>query len=539
MLGPMGDSLVINSTPSEIRVALLENGTPVEIFIERKSERGVVGNVYRGRVVRVLPGMQAAFVEIGLERTAFLYVNDALPRAPVEPDAESAAAEDQSHDDASEPEGETPLGGHTGGRRGFRTGPTANIADVVSQGQEIIVQVQKEPLGTKGARITRHLTLPGRFLVFMPFSSHLGVSHRIESTEERDRLKALLTRMTPEGCGFIARTAAESIDDDTLAHEAQMLVQMWGDIQKSAQTGGPPRLLMADLDLVLRATRELFNENVERIVIDDADDFARVRDFIALISPGRETRVQHHIDAQGVFDAFGIDVALERALERRVWLKSGGYIVIDQAEALTVIDVNSGRFVGKSSLEDTITQINLEAVIEVAYQLRLRNIGGIVIIDFIDMAQASNRDKILAALAESLARDKAKTTLVRMSEIGLVEMTRKRVRDSLGHMLTESCPYCQGRGFVKSEPTVANEVLRAIRRSLAQAAGPTILVNMHPDVANYLYATQSAEIERVEEAYNTSIIPVAREGYHREHYEVVNTAMEGSVSMPRHVRRQP
>jgi ribonuclease G len=524
----MGDSLVINSTPSEIRVALLENGTPVEVYIERNAERGVVGNIYRGRVVRVLPGMQAAFVDIGLERTAFLYVNDALPRPLHEP-------HEESHDDEPgppDPEGGAPssLGG---GRRGFRTAPTVNISDVVSQGQDIVVQVQKEPMGTKGARITRHVTLPGRFLVYMPFSEHLGVSHRIEASEERERLKALLAPVTPEGCGFIVRTAAEGIDDETLQREAQLLVQMWDSICKDATSGPSPRPLFADLDLVLRATRELFTDSVERIIVDTPEDFERVRRFIATTSPGLEHRVQRHPGGQGIFDHYGIDVEIERALERRVWLKSGGYIVIDQAEALTVIDVNSGRFVGKSSLEDTITQINLEAVKEVAYQLRLRNIGGIVIIDFIDMAQASNRDKVLGSLAEALSRDKAKTTIVRMSEIGLVEMTRKRVRESLGHMLTEACPYCQGRGFVKSEPTVANEILRAITRSLSQAPAPTILVNMQPDVANYLYANEGLRITQIEQDFDTSIIPVAREGYHREHYEIVNTAQEGKVRLPR------
>lgn len=539
----MGESLVINSTPTEIRVALLENGTPVEVYIERNAERGVVGNIYRGRIVRVLPGMQAAFVEIGLDRTAFLYVNDALPRPQVEPHdpdgvdkttelagLDAAAGDDK--DLAAPGTGPRPEHGPPS-RRGFRALPTANIADVVSQGQDIIVQVQKEPMGTKGARITRHVTLPGRFIVFMPFSEHIGVSHRIEDADERERLKTILTEVQPPECGFIVRTAAEGIDRDTLQREATMLATMWQEIQAANKAGPSPRLLFADLDLVLRATRELFSDDVERIIVDNPADHARIRASIATFSPGNEGRVQKYNSHQPIFDHFGIEVEIERALERRVWLKSGGYIVIDQAEALTVIDVNSGRFVGKSNLEDTITQINLEAVKEVAYQLRLRNIGGIAIIDFIDMAQSSNRDKVLGALEVALSRDKAKTTIVRMSEIGLVEMTRKRVRESLGHMLTEPCPYCQGRSFVKSEQTVANEVLRAISRSLFQNSGPTILVNMQPDVASYLYANESAAIERIEKEFETSVIPVAREGYHREYYEIVNTGSEGQITMPR------
>lgn len=528
----MADSLVINSTPTEIRVALLENGSPTEVYIERQAERGVVGNIYRGRVVRVLPGMQAAFVDIGLERTAFLYVNDALPRPLPEPDPEhDPDHEEGGHDGHPREEGSG--SSHSHGRRGFRTQSTINIADVVVQGQDIVVQVQKEPIGTKGARITRHVTLPGRFLVFMPFSDHIGVSHRVESAEERERLRTCLEEVQPLDCGFIARTAAEGIDTEILQREAKVLNQMWLDIGRKAATGPCPRLLFADLDLVLRATRELFSDDIDRVIVDTEDDHKRVREFVATISPGREQRVQHHNTPQPVFDHYGIEVEIERALERRVWLKSGGYIVIDQAEALTVVDVNSGRFVGKSNLEDTITQINLEAVKEVAYQLRLRNIGGIVIIDFIDMAQAANRDKVLSALEEALSRDKAKTTIVRMSEIGLVEMTRKRVRESLGHMLTEPCPYCQGRSFIKSEQTVANEILRAITRSLSTAPAATILVNMQPDVASYLYAGEGGEVERIETVYQTKIIPVAREGYHREHYEIVNTAQEGSVSLPR------
>ena len=528
----MGESLVINSTPSEIRVALLDGTSPIEIYIERNAERGVVGNIYRGRVVRVLPGMQAAFVEIGLDRTAFLYVNDALPRPQPElPEEQEAAAP------TADPLDGTPNPLPSGPRRGFRTMPTANIADVVRQGESILIQVQKEPLGTKGARITRHVALPGRFLVFMPFSEHMGVSHRIEDPAERERLKGILTPVTPPLCGFIARTAAEGIDNETLQREATMLVHLWQTILLQFKAAHTPGLLFADLDLVLRATRELFSDDVERLIVDDLNDHARICAFVNSFSPGNASRVEHYTGSEPIFDHFGIEIELERALERRVWLKSGGYLVIDQAEALTVVDVNSGRFVGKSDLEDTITQINLEAVKDVAYQLRLRNIGGIVIIDFIDMAQASNRDKVLSALQAALAHDKAKTTIVRMSEIGLVEMTRKRVRESLGHMLTEACPYCQGRSFVKSEQTVANEILRAISRSLLQSNGPTILVNMQPDVAAYLYANEAAAIERIERSFGTSIIPVAREGYHREYYEIVNTASEGSVTMPRGTHR--
>ncbi|MBI3178355.1 MAG: Rne/Rng family ribonuclease [Deltaproteobacteria bacterium] len=507
----MSDTLVINSTPSEVRVAYLEGGVAVEVYIERRGERGVVGNIYRGKVVRVLPGMQAAFVDVGLERTAFLYVNDALPQAAAPADEPGGAAEAPGAETADEQ-----------GRRGQREEPLANIADVVKVGQDILVQVQKEPLGTKGARLTRHVSLPGRTLVYTPFSAHLGVSRRIDDAAERERLRAAV-QTTAGQDGYIVRTAAEGEPAERIAREAQLLRQMWTDIAAKGERGPAPRLVYADLDLALSATRDLFGDEVREIVVDSREDWAALREFVATIAPGREEQVRLYEAPEPIFDHFGIEVEIERALERRVWLKSGGYIVIDQAEALCVVDVNSGRFVGKSSLEDTITQINLEAVKEVAYQVRLRNIGGIIIIDFIDMARPENREKVLGALLEALKRDKAKTTIVRMSEIGLVEMTRKRVRESLGHTLTEACPYCKGRGFVKSEQTVAHEILRAIVRTLGRTPAPTVLVNMEPSIADYLYEANTREVERIEKRYQTRIIPVARQGYHREHYEIVRT----------------
>jgi ribonuclease G len=513
----MPSSLIVNSSPTEVRVALLEGGLPVEVHVERNSERGVVGNIYRGRVVRVLPGMQAAFVEIGLERTGFLYVNDAVLRAPesIEEEGEQSGEPEPLAQTADEQ-----------AQRGFRAAPVANIADVVKNGQEILVQVQKEPLGTKGARLTRHITVPGRYLVLMPYAPHIGVSHRIEDQAERERLRAAVAAACPEGAGFIVRTAAEDVAADVLTREASLLVQLWEEIQKKGSTGASPRLVFADLDLALRATRDLFTGEVDRIVVDRDEDFGRIREFVRSFSPGAEARVEMYDKSEPIFDHFGIEVEIERALERRVWLKSGGYIVIDQAEALTVIDVNSGRFVGKSSLEDTITQINLEAVKEIGYQLRLRNVGGIVIIDFIDMSEAENRDKVLGALRETLSHDKVKTTIVRMSEIGLVEMTRKRVRESLGQLLTEPCPYCKARGTVKSEQTVAHEILRAVGRSLATGGAPTVLINMAPGIADFLYANENEQIERLEQTHKTTIIPVARAGYHREHYEIVKTQAE-------------
>lgn len=512
----MGQSLVINRGPSETRVALLSNGVPVELFVERSRDRSVVGNVYRGKVVRVLPGMQAAFVEIGLERTAFLYVDDAIT-SPVEqegdPEDERGSRNDVGQTGDSQSRG-----------RGFRQAPQADISSLLKQGQTVLVQVQKEPMGSKGARLTRQITVPGRHLVYMPFNSHVGVSRRIEDPVERQRLKDSLSEFIgAEGGGYIVRTAADGVDGAKLAREARLVRQLWLDIQGREDGAQTPLLVYEDLDLVLRATRDLFTEDVESVIADSREDYERLTAFVESFAPEEVGKVKYHDPREPIFDHYGIEVEIERALERRVWLKSGGYIVIEQTEALTVVDVNSGRYVGKSSLEDTITQINLEAVKETVYQLRLRNIGGIVIIDFIDMAEASNREKVLGALEEALSADKAKTTVVRMSEIGLVELTRKRVRESLGQLLTEPCPYCKGRGFVKSEQTVANEVLRNIARHLCRESARTVLVNMDPGVADTLYSSESAQVEMLEELYDTRVIPVARDGYHRERYEIVPT----------------
>jgi len=513
-----GKTLVIDSGPGEVRVALLEDRVPVEIHIERAGERGVVGNLYRGRVVRVLPGMQAAFVELGLERTAFLYVNDALLDEPPAPPADNKESGEANGADDSTGEEEKERAAAPRYRRGA---PLADIAQVLKAGQEILVQVQKEPLGTKGARLTRHIALPGRHLVFMPFTAHLGVSHRIEDPAERERLRAAMAEVTPAGCGFIVRTAAEGVEAAGLHREASSLVRLWEDIAARGAAGPCPRLVFEDLDLVLRTTRDLLTDAVEHIVIDSAAHAERLREFLRSFATGDEEKVEVFEGSEPIFDHYGIEVELERALERRVWLKSGGYIVIDEAEALTVVDVNSGRFVGKSSLEETITQINLEAVKETAYQLRLRNIGGIIIIDFIDMAEGVNREKVLAVLEETLKRDKAKTTIVRMSELGLVEMTRKRVRESLGALLTDACPRCKGRGTVKSPQTIANEILRAVRRALRRGPAGQLEARVAPTMFEFLCENEGWHIEELGRQYDTNIVPVAVAGFRGEEFQIV------------------
>ena len=529
VLSMAGQTLVINSCPTEVRIALLEQGVPVELYVERRADKGVVGNIYRGHVVRVLPGMQAAFVDIGIERTGFLYVNDALPRvmsSPTEEDPPTPLRGRPIPEPQVMTETNTDVTDHTldtEAPRGFRAPPSVNIADLLSEGQDILVQVQKEPIGSKGARLTRHITLPGRNLVLMPFSDHLGVSHRIVDPEERERLRQALADLAAEGIGCIVRTAAEGMDIEQLRRETWRQKQIWQEILAKGSKGKSPQIVFEELDLMLRTIRDFSSEAGRRIVVDDEKDYERISTFIKNYLPEEQIDLELYRGNNPIFDHFGIEVELERSLERSVWLKSGGYIMIDEAEALTAIDVNSGRFVGKSNLEETITQINLEAVKEIAYQLRLRNIGGIIIIDFIDMTSADNREKILAALKDALLHDRAKTTIVRMSEIGLVEMTRKRVRDSLGQLLTESCPYCKARGFIKSETTVAHEILRAVVRLLPRHPAPRVLINMQPELADFLYGSLGKEIDQLEKKYHTQIIPVAREGFHRERFDIVTS----------------
>ena len=492
------DALIINVNESETRAALLHDGQPVEVFFERPRERNLVGNIYRGRVSRVLPGMQAAFVEIGLERNGFLYVNDAVL------DLESRRAEDEDKAES-------------------RGAPVADIADVLKPGEEILVQIQKEPLGTKGARLTRHITLPGRSLVKMPFSEHIGVSQRIETEAERTRLTALITENQNATSGYIARTASDGAAEADLIRDIEILEKLWKSIESQGAQGPCPRLIYSDLSLSLRVVRDLFTDDIGSVEVDDLETHREIREFVGTFMPERVLDVRQYQDGTPIFEKFGVDAEIDRALNRRVWLKSGGYIIIDETEALTVVDVNSGRFVGKRNLEETITQTNLEAARELAYQLRLRNIGGIIIIDFIDMLESSNQEKVLAQLSNYLERDKAKCNIIGMSSIGLVEMTRKRVRDSLGGSLSDSCPYCRGEGRIKSLEAVGNQVFRATRRVLSQNQCQGLLLNVHGDVADYIYENQAEAMASLEATHQTSIIPVAREGYHREQFDIVIT----------------
>jgi ribonuclease G len=734
--------LVINAAGAETRVALVENGTIHEYYLERKREKGIVGNIYKGRVVRVLPGMQAAFVDIGLEKAAFLYVGDVygdpdfseefeltegehaheVADVPSEQEAEAEEARAQAEATAapSRPEGgggaasepgveggalapgfagagldaavaEVPAGdgaqaaepgaarealsvepapvtqpavetppaaappravppplpfatvplsteavevpasglpaagelpaapiplspegpapsnaegpapssvegpaaearaddagaappaglpspttgfagpapetpsadriqarereaareargdrerhrrdrdergrrdgrererdrGRNGhGREEKRSKEAKTIQDLLKEGQEVIVQVAKDPIGTKGARITSHISLPGRHLVFMPTVDHIGISRRIEKDGERRRLREIVDRMRPEGTGFIVRTVAETVEAQKLEADIRFLITVWNEIIRQKDKVSAPALLHPDLDLILRATRDLFTADVGKLVIDDRDEHERISRFVREQSPHLESQIEWYRGEEPIFDAYGIEQELKRAGQRKVWLKSGGYIIIDQAEALTAIDVNSGRYVGKKNLEETITKINVEAAKEIVYQLRLRNIGGIIIIDFIDMDKPQNRDKVFKALQEALGRDKAKTNVLKISDLGLVEMTRKRVRESVTRMSSEPCSTCDGRGHVKSKITVAYEIFREVRREAVHFPEPVLVVNCHSEVARILQGAERDELRYLMDRFNKTIQVRAQSGYHQEQFDI-------------------
>jgi ribonuclease G len=497
----MGNMLVINSMLPEVRVALLEYGRLAELYIEREHERGIVGNIYRGRVVRVLPGMQAAFVDIGQEKAAFLYVGDARMAAGDEEEfADSLEGEEEKEEEKED----------------------LRIEDILQEGQIITVQVSKEPLGTKGARLTTHITLPGRYLVFLPGFSHIGISRRIASPEERERLRKLMEALRPEEGGFIVRTVAEGATEQQLQRDVDFLMRMWKEIRRREENAQVPELLHYDLNVALRSIRDLCNDDTERVLLDNPEEFYRVRRFLDSYMPEASFAVELYARPDPIFDAFGISHEISRALARKVWLKSGGYLVIDQAEALTAIDVNTGRYVGRRNLQDTILQTNLEAVQEVVYQMRLRNLGGLIIIDFIDMERTEHRDRVCATLVQALKADRAKTNVLKISELGLVEMTRKRVRESLGRTLTEPCFYCNGTGLLKSKTTICYEIFREILRMADTMEGRTIQVSAHPAVVEQLFGQERGVVDWLEKLLSRKILIRAREAFHMERYAITS-----------------
>jgi ribonuclease G len=521
--------IAINASSLEVRVALLEDNQLAEFHLERNRQVGLAGNIYKGKVTRVLPGMQAAFVDIGLEKAGFLHVSDfqdgisalstvaeVIGEGDVETepisDGEFADTETQSADeDASNGNGspQPPSRGRRRGR-GRRQAPQRSrlpIEQQLRRGQEIMVQIAKEPMGTKGARLTSSISLPGRHLVFTPTSNHIGVSRRIASAEERARLRADVGELRPPQGGFIVRTACEGVSRREIQRDVAFLTKLWTSILRKNESMPPASILYSDLDVALRIVRDLFSSEVDRLWCDDPTTYGRIVQFVQNYMPRLRARVMLHDGSEPLFDRFSIEPQIERALDRKVWLKSGGYLVFDQAEALTAIDVNTGRFVGKRSQDDTVLKTNLEAVEVVVNQLRLRNIGGIIIVDFIDMAREGDRKKVSDALALALKRDKARTSALKISELGLVQMTRKRTRESLEKLLTDNCPRCEGRRVVKSVPTLAAEVLRGIQReAVRKSAGEMLIVKLNPEVARYLYDHGAKDLETLEQRLSTKIV---------------------------------
>ena len=498
----MGSEILINVTRGETRVALLEGGQVVEFYVERKRDASFVGNIYKGKVVKILPGMQSAFVDIGLEKAAFLYVADIR--------TETGDYAPLFEDEEKEPSLELFP------KRGRAEVP---IDEVLLDGQELLVQVSKNPIGSKGARVTSYITLPGRYLVLMPDVEHVGISRRIVNEEERSRLKSIVEAIKPEGYGLIIRTASEDSSEEDIRKDLEFLVLLWENLKRKKDRVPARGLLYSDLDLVIRSVRDLMSQNVERLVIDSPEEFNRVIEFVKTYFSKLLNKIEFYEETEPIFDAFGIELDISRAVGRKVWLKSGGYIVVDQTEAMTVIDVNTGKFVGKEGLEDTILKTNLEAVKEIAYQIRLRNLGGIIIVDFIDMDKIENREKLFTAFSEAMKKDRAKNTILHISELGLIQMTRKRVRESLGRTLCTTCPYCEGKGFVKSPDTLSYEILRTIKK-MARHGSTKISITAHPLVAELLSDEEMLGIEDVERQYGAKVIIKADGKMHQENYEV-------------------
>jgi ribonuclease G len=495
----MADKMLVESDPHETRIAVLEDDRLTEIFLERHHHRGVVGNVYKGRVTRVLPGMQAAFVDVGLERDAFLYVADVAPAVPPEVEPELASTEELLDEAAGGP----------------------SIDTLLRPGQELLVQVTKDPLPNKGARVTTHVTLPGRFLVLLPTVRHLGVSRRIEDEAERERLRGLLEALPAEAGGLIVRTAGEGRRAEDFVADQAYLAGLWRRVREAAELTAAPALVHRDLDLALRVVRDLFSAGYEVLWVDGGETYARIVEFLDQVQPQLVSRVKLDRGERGLFERFGIDSAIDAALKPKVWLPSGGYLVINPTEALVAIDVNSGRYVGRSNLEETALATNLEAVVEVVRQIRLRDLGGILVVDFIDMAERAHREAVFAALERELAKDRAKYKVLAISEFGLVEITRERSRANLERLLTATCPYCEGSGRVPSVATVCLRLRRAALGMAGTLAARELLLRVHPAVARALRGEESAVVDELERELGVRVLVQEDAALHQTRFDIL------------------
>lgn len=489
----MQKKIIINCDNKQTRVAVLEDGKLVEIYLERPVHQRVVGNIYKGVVANVLPGMQAAFVDIGLERNAFLYVDDAFVQA----------------NDSG---------------KGKKT-----IEQLLRQGEEIMVQVIKEPFGSKGARLTSQITIPGRHLVLMPTADYTGVSRRIEDTEERERLRQLATQLRPADMGLIVRTVAEGENQEAFEQDLSFLLSLWQRIQQRYKRKPAPCLVYQDLDLIYRIIRDLFTEQIDQLVVDTRYEYEKILETLEVIDSALKERVELYQGKSPIFDVYGIETEIERALSRTVWLGCGGYLVFDHTEALTVIDVNTGKYIGKTNLADTVLKTNLEAAEEIVRQIRLRDIGGIIIIDFIDMENEEHAQRVLATLADKIKLDRTKSHVLGMTGLGLVEMTRKKARQGLDAVLQQSCPYCNGRGKILAADVVCARTERQLRSFLAGLEAEAVLVELHQSVAGLLIGPNASYLRKLEEETGKTIFIRGSDSLHVEKYRIIAVGTRSEV----------
>ncbi|SMF54250.1 RNAse G [Alteromonadaceae bacterium Bs31] len=491
----MSEEILVNFGPTETRAALVENGVLQEVFVERARTKGFVGNIYKGKVVRVLPGMQAAFVDIGQERAGFIHVSDIVT-------TNTEGVESRGNGEA-------------------------DIREYLREGQDFLVQVIKDQISTKGARLTSHLSVSARYLVYMPNSAHIGVSNRIEDEDERERLKRLVEKLAAEyadkykGGGFIVRTVAEGATEEDLRADIPFVFRLWHDLADTIKNAKAPAQVYEDLPLYMRTIRDLMRSNIERVRIDSRECFSKMERFAKHYAPEIGGRIEHYPGERPLFDLYGVEDELRRALDNKVTLKSGGYLIIEQTEAMSTIDVNTGAFVGHRNLEETIFKTNLEAATSIARQMRLRNLGGIIIIDFIDMKDAEHQRQVLRTLEKSLEKDRAKTSITGVSELGLVEMTRKRTRESLGQVLCEPCPVCNGRGTLKSAETICYEIFREILREARTYENERFLVLVSQPVIDRLLDQESDSVADLEAFISRPIQFQVESLYNQEQYDII------------------
>ena len=537
----MTKEMIVSSSAHETRVAILEDDQVAEIFIERERQRGVVGNLYKGRVSKVLPGMQSAFIDLGLERDGFLYVTDVIPSSeefdrlemdeddPTSPSADDGAAATAAHPpaNASQPRRGGPSGPSGRHDRDREKGPEPKIEELLKEGEEIIVQVAKEPLGTKGARLTSHATMPGRFLVFMPTVDHVGVSRKIDSREERSRLRGIVGEFREQHGftgGVIIRTAAAGRPKDDIVSDLSYFHRVWTEIRQKFEASRAPAVVYREQSLVAKLLRDLLTEKFSAIRIDSEGEYRRVCELVQRIMPPLASKVKHYEKEYPIFDEYGVQAEIDRALRSKVWLKSGGSIVINQTEALVAIDVNTGRYVGKKTagrLEDTILKTNLEAGKEIIRQIRLRDLGGIIVLDFIDMEEKKNRQNVFQSVEQELRKDRAPSKALQVSDFGLVIITRKRVKQSLERVLTEPCPYCAGAAVIKSSSTICYEILSEVKKISGDLDGQSLVLRVNPDIARVLRDEEHAVFKDLKQSLGREVAVRPDAQLHHEQFDLM------------------